>query len=338
MEKMVQMKAMNCIRKVLAWMPIWSLCMLAACAVPHYDSRSIRSDGIGQPPLVRLHDVAFPLLVAAADWCSVDQEQIYGFLFMNRELSKGQAEEEGGSRISIAYVHPQSPAASAGAMPGDQVTRINERMIVGMRAEEVVKLIQRATVARIQPLQLDVRRGSHRHTLNLRAIPACRFSVELIESDQINGIADGRHIGVTTGTMRFVGSEDELAWVVAHEIAHNVLNHSQNARLHVMLHAFLSATTGVPGDLAGTIPPRRSLEARADYVGAYIMARAGYDVQAIKKFWRRLEHIRSGENKPEMDRDHPTTAERLAAFEETLKEIEGKRQRGESLEPVSAEP
>ena len=138
--------------------------------------------------------------------------------------------------------------------------------------------------------------------------------------------------------MRFVRSEDELAWVVAHEIAHNVLNHNQNARLRVMLNTFLSATTGVPGDLAGTMPPRRSLEARADYVGAYIVARAGYDVRAIKQFWRRLERLRSGETTPAIDRDHPTTAERLAAFEETLKEIEDKRQRGESLEPVSAEP
>ncbi len=125
---------------------------------------------------------------------------------------------------------------------------------------------------------------------------------------------------------------------MAHEIAHNVLNHSQNAWLGVMLNTFLSATTGVPGDLAGTMPPRRSLEARADYVGAYIVARAGYDVRAIKQFCRRLERLRSRETTPEIDRDHPTTAERLAAFEETLKEIEDKRQRGEPLEPVSAEP
>jgi len=59
------------------------------------------------------------------------------------------------------------------------------------------------TVARIQPLQLDVARGGRHHTLNLWAVPACQFSVQLIESDRINGIAGGRHIGVTTGTSRF---------------------------------------------------------------------------------------------------------------------------------------
>ena len=325
--------------RFLRWVFLCHLCVLAACSTPHYyDSRGIRSDGIGPPPFVRLHEVAFPLLVAAADWCPLDQEQTYGFLIVEVTPANGQIEVESGQGVSVAYVHPQSPAASAGVMPRDRLIRINERVVVGMSAEEVLQLIRRMTVARIQPLQLEVVREGRRHTLSLMALPACKFSVQLVESDQINGIADGRHIGVTTGAVRFVGSEDELAWVVAHEIAHNVLNHSQNARLRAMLNTFLSATTGASGDLAGTMPPRRSLEARADYVGAYIVARAGYDVRAIKQFWHRLERLRSGETAPAIDRDHPTTAERLAAFEETLKDIGDKRQRGEPLEPVSAEP
>jgi predicted Zn-dependent protease len=169
--------------------------------------------------------------------------------------------------------------------------------------------------------------------LNLWAVPACQFSVQLLESNQINGIADGRRVGVTTGAMRFVRSDDELAWLLAHEIAHNVLSHSQNARLRVMLNAFLGATVGASATVPASVP-RRSLEAQADYVGAFIMARAGYDVQAIKQFWRRMESLRSRENTPEMDVSHPTTDERLASFEITLKEIQEKRDRGESLQPV----
>jgi len=166
--------------------------------------------------------------------------------------------------VAVIYVHPHSPAVSSGLLPSDHRICINERMLAGMRSEEVSQLIRRMTVARIQPLQLDVLREGRRHTLNLWAVPACQFLVQLVESEQINEIADGRHIGVTTGTMRFVGSEDELTWVVPHEIAHNVLNHSQSTRLRVMFNTFLSATTGVPGDLAGTMPPRRSMEARAN--------------------------------------------------------------------------
>ena len=100
-----------------------------------------------------------------------------------------------------------------------------------------------------------------------------------------------------------------------------------------MLNAFVGATRGASAEASVPLP-QRSLEARADYVGAYIMARAGYDVHAIKQFWRRIERLSSGEKRPEMDMTHPTTAERLAAFDMTLKEIEEKRERGESLQPV----
>ena len=282
--------------------------------------------------LVRLHDVAFPLLVAAAEWCPFEQEPTYGFFLRDQETPKagGERTELG---ASVAYVHPRLPAASAGLVPGDQVLLVNEKAVIEQRAEEVAQLVRRVTLARIQPLQLDVMRAGDPHTFNMWAIPACQFTVQLIESDEINGITDGRRVGVTTGAMRFLRSDDELAWVLAHEIAHNVLSHAQNARLHAMLNAFLGATMGASAE-ASTEVPRRSLEARADYVGSYLMARAGYDVQAIKQFWRRMERLRSGEENSEMDRTHPTTAERLAAFDVTLKEIEEKRDRGELLQPV----
>jgi hypothetical protein len=53
--------------RFLRWVFLCHLCVLAACSTPHYDSRGISSEGLGPPLFVRLHDVAFPLLVAAAD-------------------------------------------------------------------------------------------------------------------------------------------------------------------------------------------------------------------------------------------------------------------------------
>ena len=283
--------------------------------------------------VVRLHDVGLPLLVSTAEWCPFEQEPTYGFLLTNDDLSMNQEGNGMEHRVSVAYVHPQLPAALAGLEPSDRVMQANARSVTQYGAEDVMSLVRRMTVARIQPLQLEVMRAGDRHSLTMWAVPACQFTLQLVESDQINGITDGRRIGVTTGAMMFLRSDDELAWILAHEIGHNVLSHSQNARLRVMLNAFLGATTGPSPE--GSVPvQRRSLEAQADYVGAYIMARAGYDLQAIKMFWRRLESLRSRENTPEMDVSHPTTDERLASFEIMLKEIQEKRDRGESLQPV----
>jgi predicted Zn-dependent protease len=213
--------------------------------------------------------------------------------------------------------------------------QVNANSVTEQGAEEVMLLVRRMTVARIQPLQLDVRRAGDHHLLTMWAVPACQFTVQLIESNEINGITDGRRVGVTTGAMRFLRSDDELAWVLAHEIAHNVLSHVQNARLRAMLNAFLGATVGTTSTASPPVP-QRSLEAQADYIGSYLMARTGYDLQAIKQVWRRMETVLSQQasSSPGMVVTHPTTAERLAAFEVTFKEIEEKRDRGELLQPV----
>jgi len=63
--------------------------------------------------MVRIHDVDFPLLVTAPDWCVVDQEPTYGFLIKEIKSSKAQVESAAGSGVSVADVHPQSLAASA---------------------------------------------------------------------------------------------------------------------------------------------------------------------------------------------------------------------------------
>ncbi len=287
--------------------------------------------------MVRLHDVGFPLLVAAAEWCPFEQEPTYGFLLKNDDIGNNEQREESEHTVFVSYVHPRLPAALAGLVPGDRVVQVNARRVTEYGAEDVMSLVRRMTVARLQPLQLEVTRAGDRRSLSMYAVPACQFTLQLVESDQINGITDGRRIGVTTGAMRFLRSDDEMAWVLAHEIAHNVLSHVQNAKLSTMLGAFLSATVG--SSVASPVsPPQRSLESQADYVGSYIMARAGYDLQAVKQLWRRIENLPSRPLRPEVIMTHPTTAERLAAFEVTLKEIEEKHHRGESLDPSLTGP
>ena len=322
-------------RGLFGGIALWLVCVLAACSTQQYDLRrgGERMDAASMQ--VRLYDVAFPLLVSAAEWCPFEQEPTYGFLLKDEEGSHNQAGEGIGRKAIVAYVHPRLPAASAGLVPDDQVMQVNARGVAEQGAEELMLLVRRMTLARIQPLQVEVARAGDRRTLTMWAVPACQFMVHVIESDEINAMTDGRRIGVTTGAMRFVRSDDELAWVLAHEIAHNVLNHSQNARLRAMLSAFLSATVGDNG-MAAASAPQRSLEAQADYVGSYLMARAGYDLQAIEWVWRRVEGLSSQQarSNPGMSLTHPSTVERLAAFEATVKEITGKRERGELLQPL----
>lgn len=310
------------------------LCLLAACSPYVHDLRRVVEPVDAALMERRLHDVGLPLLVAAAEWCPFEQESTYGFLLKDEGGSYDQAGHSTSRKAIVAYVHPQLAAASAGLSPGDRVVQVNTQRVGEAGAEDVMLQVRRLTAARIQPLLLEVERGAERRMVAMWAVPSCQFSLRLIESEQINGVSNGRQVAVTTGAMRFFVWDDELAWMLSHEIAHNVLSHVDSAKLRLALGAFLGATVG-PSSGPAVSPPSRSLEAQADYVGSYLMARAGYDLDAVRRVWLRLANIESRQAGLgyEVLRSHPTTVERLADFEQTLKEIKEKRRRGESLEP-----
>lgn len=282
---------------------------------------------------IRLLDVAYPLLTAAAPWCPFDMEPTYGLFLRD---SSGNSSLRG--QAVVAYVHPRLPAADAGLSVGDVILQVNTVSVTEDSATRVGQLIDRLTRAKIQPLQLDILRGDQRRTLALTAVPACHYALHALPTNLINGITDGRRIGVTQGALRFFSSDDELGWILAHEIGHNILNHVQNAKLQAMLRAFLMAS-GEGSDPTGPSPTGPSptgpsLEAQADYVGAYLMALAGYDLSAIKRVWERLQRLeaRQGGRKSRLAQTHPSTTARLAVLEITLQEIEARRQSGQPLQ------
>jgi Zn-dependent protease with chaperone function len=74
-----------------------------------------------------------------------------------------------------------------------------------------------------------------------------------------------------------------------------------------------------------------AFEAEADYVGAYIMAAAGFDYEAMPDVLRRLAQPKDFEFV--WGRSHPPTPERAAAAEATIDEIRRKIAAGQPLRP-----
>lgn len=327
------MQARHCHTSIWFSTLLVSCPLLVACTTPATIGLHASLPSNREAMQIRLLDVALPLLVAAAEWCPIEQEPTYG-LFLQDDAGV-QSDQDGRlqGRPVVSYVHPRLPAALADLRAQDIVLRVNTRDVTQDSAAEVGRYIQRLTLARIQPLQLEVQRGTGHHLVSMWAVPACHYSMHVLEADEINGVTNGRQIWVTSGALRLFSSNDELGGVVAHEIAHNVLSHVENAKLQAMLGSFLGAT-GTGAQSMPTVPPRRSLEAQADYVGAYLMARAGYDVLAIRQVWDRLGRIQSQQlaSGRGLAETHPSTAERLAAFEDTLKEIEETRRTGQPLQ------
>lgn len=174
----------------------------------------------------------------------------------------------------------------------------------------------------------------------------CYYYFEMNRSDEINSRADGKNIIIYTGMMRFVENDDELAAVMGHELAHNLMGHvgaqKKNATLGMLLGAAMDAAAASQGistygeiTQAGTeigmLKYSVDYEKEADYVGLYVMARAGYDIKRAPVFWRRM----SIENPQEIYASvtHPSNAERFVALQKAVAEIEFKRGRHIPLLP-----
>ena len=80
----------------------------------------------------------------------------------------------------------------------------------------------------------------------------------------------------------------------------------------------------------------QSFEAEADYVGLYVLARAGGDLDGATSLWRRMGAANPGNI--EHAGTHPTTAQRFVSINRTIDEIRGRMAAGEALVPEERSP
>ena len=149
------------------------------------------------------------------------------------------------------------------------------------------------------------------HSVRIRPDAGCEFPAELLLSEEINAFANfggARSIAVTTSLIREVPDDSVLAMLVGHELAHHILKSNR------------------------TRESRVREESRADYVGIYLAAMAGFplsqdaaDVYLVLQSDLYRFAKRSG--------THPMMPARSLAFRKTLEEIEKRKRDGVPLRP-----
>lgn len=171
----------------------------------------------------------------------------------------------------------------------------------------------------------------------------CDFRLALDTSNEVNAYASGANqVAVTSGMMNIVENEDELAAVVAHEFAHHLANHIARATQRTqlggvagsLLGAYLGSQFGVDlteqagqiGAGIGRLSYSVAEEREADYLAAYMVQRAGYDLDRAGQIWVRLTRASgTGRETTGILDTHPAGPERLAAWERTVQEIRSQR-------------
>ena len=180
-----------------------------------------------------------------------------------------------------------------------------------------------------------------------KVIDECIYTFELTEENrQLNAYADGKKIYVTPTMMRFTKSDDELAVVMGHEYAHNLMEHSKSKKSNMvvgnilgfavdMLASYQGVSTGGAfsdiGTNVGALSYTQSFEKEADYVGLYVTALSGYNINSAPGFWRRMS-LKDNRSIVEST-THPTTPERFVMLKKVVEEISLKQKKKQPLLP-----
>src|SRR5664279_5479097 len=151
------------------------------------------------------------------------------------------------------------------------------------------------------------------------------YNIKILDVADINAFSTlGGYVYVNEGTLDFVQSDDELAGVLGHETGHIERRHavtSQNKAnlVNVLLSvgSLFSPYLAPLGQLlgAGAVAKiSRTDETEADKYGLMLMARAGYDPEAMVSFMQHLGAVES-EHNGLLDKylaDHPGVPNRVA--------------------------
>ncbi|MER3429151.1 MAG: hypothetical protein C4334_13875 [Pyrinomonas sp.] len=170
------------------------------------------------------------------------------------------------------------------------------------------------------------------------SMPGLPWRFRVIDRSDVNAFAlPGGYVYVTSGLLRAVRSEDELAGVLAHEIMHVTLRHGTNQASKAMLaQAPLQILSNQLGSGLGATLARfgiglglnslflrysREAETQADVGAVQLMRRAGYNPYGLANFMRTM---RGGGG---FFSDHPSPANRVERIEEEIRLTGGARRR-----------
>ncbi len=172
------------------------------------------------------------------------------------------------------------------------------------------------------------------------------WEVHLVNSEIANACCyPGGKILVYSGILKYMRNEEELAFVLSHEVSHALLDHSRTSAsvqktknslfsLSYIIGIILEflgirgarqltqAATGIANmgsQYLLTQPWGRSHELEADKLGLIIAYLSGYNVDVVPEFWKNFS--KNMGNEFDFFSSHPADSKRIAVMKESLLEI-----------------
>lgn len=295
----------------------------------------------------RVQRLAYPMLLNAAPICDEEIRPSLGIIPANmyawpKDYQSAARQSLGVSeQVSVGLLIEGSPAYDSGLIEDDILLSIaGKKVPTGKKAtEKTWKLLEKNTTIG-KPVDIEISRRSQILTFQITPVAVCDTYAYLIGGSEVNAYADGHGIYITTGMLRFVEDDLELATVIGHELAHNAMEHTNTKTANFLLGSILDIAAAAYGintqnafGRAAAQAYSQDFEAEADYVGMYILAIGGYSIEGVADFWRRMGMESPDSIASKWTATHPGTAERYLAMDATEQEIKSKIAAGLPLRP-----
>jgi hypothetical protein len=294
----------------------------------------------------RLYHVAAPLLINNADLCKTQARNLLGFTAKNRYSYPGDYNEAAhvafgmSERLQVTGVLAGSGAAQAGLRRGDRLISAGAKPLPsGPNASTLAGAVFGPLVAAHASLPMAIERDGNSKQLTIPVTRACGFGIELGNADNVNSYADGTRVMITRGMINFTRGDDELAYLLAKGMAHNILGHAASQRNASTIGSIVDNLVTVKPDTSmligsgGIKAMPQDLDAAADRLAVYLLARAGYNIDGAAPFWKRLAANYPATVLNGYVANHPATTFRVAAIEKTVAEVKAKQAAKKPLVP-----
>lgn len=236
---------------------------------------------------LRIATIGYRLALAGRDLCPL-QGPLTGMLLHNlaeyRPVDRPGLIAHGMDRGPAVFsVVADGPADEAGLRAGDVLLAIDgaafpsPTAIAATLDEDSWRLKVEASEKMLfdrlaqGPAVLTVLRGAETLSLTLAPQTGCALRIRLARTERKGAWTVRGHVVVTTALFALAANDDELAFLIAHELAHVVLGHTALLDGEGVPRAGLFRGVGKNGRAV------RETEAAADRLGGRIMLAAGFD-------------------------------------------------------------
>jgi len=242
------------------------------------------------------------------------------------------------SFLLVALVGGAAAPASAAIISTAQEIRIGQEAAAQLEAEVGV-VNDPGLTAHVSSIGSRLAAVTDRRTLP--------WTFKILNTDKVNAISlPGGIIYVTRGMLSFVQSQDELAFILGHEVGHVERRHhvallERDFFFTLVLQLLLggSPSAAQVGNFVRVLANRgfsREAEFEADLVGTTIAHRAGFNAAAGLAFMERMR-VAEGRDPSQVETffsTHPGLADRVVRVREILRRLGYRVASGTPLVPV----